>query len=86
MGRLPKDLRYQILEGDSFVCRFCGIGGRYSDIILEVHHIKWRRHGGSDEPFNLMTVCVHCHDVIHYGRWTGRPRTFTEAKKNQGRE
>jgi hypothetical protein len=33
-----------------------------------------------------MTICVHCHDTLHYGRWTGRPRTFTEARKNQGRE
>ena len=86
MGRLSKELRYQVLEADGFLCRFCGVGGRYSDIILEVHHIRWRRHGGQDEPSNLMTICCRCHDILHYGQETERPYTFTEAKQRQGRE
>ena len=85
MGRLSKDLRYQVLEADEFLCRFCNCGGRNSDIILEVHHIKWRRHGGQDEPSNLMTVCCVCHDLIHLGYYSGRPRTFTELRDNQGK-
>jgi len=86
VGRLPKDLRYQVLEADGFLCRFCGVGGRYSDIILEVHHIRWRRHGGSDEPSNLMTVCRAHHEILHYGRELDTPKTFTELRKRQGRE
>ena len=87
MVRLPKGLRYQILERDGFICAFCGRGGRYSNIILEVHHIKWRRHGGQDEPINLMTVCKRCHMVLHYGYCPeGIPLTFTELKNRQGRE
>jgi 5-methylcytosine-specific restriction endonuclease McrA len=86
VGRLPKDLRYQILEGDEFLCRFCGIGGRNSDIILEVHHIKWRRYGGQDEPANLMTCCRSCHEILHHGRILNTPKTFTElrARKDRG--
>ena len=86
MSRLPKDLRYQILERDSFACRFCGVGGKTSDIILEVHHIIWRRYGGGDLPNNLITVCVYDHDLIHFGYYTGRPATFTDLKQRQGRE
>jgi 5-methylcytosine-specific restriction endonuclease McrA len=85
VARLSRDLRYKILESDQFLCRFCGIGGRNSDIILEVHHIKWRRHGGSDEPANLMTVCRACHNVLHYGYVPSDiPLTFTELRKRGG--
>jgi len=80
-----KQLRREILERDDFTCRFCGRGGRFSDYLLEVHHIIWRRHGGQDQPSNLMTICVECHDKLHYGKWKGRPRTFTELKDNQGK-
>lgn len=80
-----KYLRRQILERDGYTCRFCGRGGRFSDYILEVHHIIWRRYGGQDEPSNLIVCCIVCHDLIHYGKWTGRPRTFTELKDNQGK-
>jgi len=85
VGRLPRELRRLILERDEFLCRFCGRGGRYSDYLLEIHHIVWRRHGGQDQPANLMVICVECHDKLHYGEWKGRPRTFTELGENQGR-
>ena len=85
MGNLPKELRYSILERDGFHCRFCDRGGKQSDYILEVHHIIWRVHGGNDKPENLLTVCPYCHDLIHYGVYTGRPLTFTELKARQSR-
>jgi len=84
VGVLPKAVRYSILERDDFKCKFCDRGGKQSDYILEVHHIIWRRYGGSDRPENLMTVCTYCHDLIHYGAYTGRPVTFSELKKRQG--
>jgi len=43
-------------------------------IILErkttfaVHHIIFRRNGGSDHPHNLRTLCYDCHLEIHRGR------------------
>ena len=85
MGRLSKELRYKILERDEFLCRFCSRGGRYSDFILEVHHIQWRRHGGQDNPSNLMTICSRCHDILHYGKETGRPYTFSEVRNKGSR-
>lgn len=78
---LNKEYRYQILLRDNFICRFCGCGGRFSDYILEVHHIVWKRHGGSDEPDNLMVICCRCHDILHYGKETGRPYYFSEQKR-----
>jgi 5-methylcytosine-specific restriction endonuclease McrA len=83
MGRIPKDLRYIVLERDDFRCKFCGVGGKDSDIILEVHHVIWRNLGGLDEPENLITVCPHCHDIVHYGKIIERPFTFSELKLKQ---
>lgn len=83
--KLPKEERRAILERDSFCCVVCGIGGKESDIILEVHHKLPRSCGGTNDPSNLETRCVVCHDLWHYNRWTGRPRTFKELKENEGR-
>lgn len=80
MAKLSKEIRYQILERDGFLCRFCGRGGRYSDYILEVHHIVWRRYGGQDSPANLMCICCRCHDILHYGQESSRPYFFSELK------
>ena len=32
------------------------------------HHIKFRSQGGDDAAWNLLWVCVFCHDDIHAGR------------------
>ena len=79
-----KELRLQVLIRDEFKCRFCGIGGKYSDYILEVHHVIWRRYGGTDDINNLICCCPYCHDLIHYGKYSGRPLTFSELKNRQG--
>lgn len=33
--------------------------------LLDVHHVKSRGAGGSDEPFNLINLCRKCHTGIH---------------------
>ena len=33
------------------------------------HHIRFRAHGGGDEPTNLTTLCTWCHlEGVHEGR------------------
>jgi len=34
---------------------------------LEVHHIKHREHGGSNDPSNLCVLCSGCHARHHDG-------------------
>lgn len=83
--KLSKEFRYKILERDNFRCRFCDRGGKHSDYILEVHHIVWRRHGGSDNPANLMTICKRCHMILHYGRCPDNVAlTFSELRNGKG--
>ena len=84
MGRrLLKEYRLTILERDSFMCQWCGRGGRTSEWILEVDHILPRSQGGSDEAENLRTLCVPCHDIRHRGYYTGRMAKFPSRKKRR---
>jgi 5-methylcytosine-specific restriction endonuclease McrA len=34
---------------------------------LQVHHIEFRSHGGSDSEANLITLCAPCHAAVHKG-------------------
>src|SRR6185369_13014034 len=55
----------KVLERDGWRCSnpMCRARSR-----LHVHHIVFRSHGGSDEPWNLITLCVGCHALVHSGR------------------
>ena len=35
---------------------------------FDLHHIKYRSHGGTDEVDNLMCLCRNCHNIIHNGK------------------
>ena len=55
--------REAILHRDNYTCQCCG----KKNCRLEVHHIKFRRNGGTDDEENLITLCKECHDGIHAG-------------------
>jgi hypothetical protein len=55
-----------VLSRDGYKCQ-CGQKGCPSK--LEVHHIKYRSHGGSDAPDNLITLCSKHHKSLHDGKW-----------------
>lgn len=57
-----------VLTRDGYTCQHCR--GKSKNERLEVHHIVFRRNGGSDEPENLMTLCKACHDGLHRGEVT----------------
>ena len=54
-----------VLNRDKYTCQYCK--GKSKNRKLEVHHIVFRRNGGSDEPENLICLCKTCHDKIHNG-------------------
>lgn len=31
------------------------------------HHVKSRGSGGTDDPWNMMSLCFKCHELIHRG-------------------
>ena len=58
------EVRAQVLERDGYRCVRCGNTDK-----PEVHHKVARRHGGTDDPDNLETLCNKCHyDTATYGR------------------
>ena len=55
--------REAILHRDGYTCQCCG----KKNCRLEVHHIKFRSNGGTDDEENLITLCAECHKGIHAG-------------------
>lgn len=55
--------REAILHRDNYTCQCCG----KKNCRLEVHHIKFRRDGGTDDEENLITLCEDCHKGVHAG-------------------
>lgn len=57
------NMRELVLTRDNHVCQHCK--GKSKDSKLEVHHIIFRKNGGSDDSDNLITLCKTCHDKLH---------------------
>ena len=55
--------REAILHRDNYTCQCCG----KKNCRLEVHHIKFRCNGGTDDEENLITLCEDCHKGVHAG-------------------
>jgi 5-methylcytosine-specific restriction endonuclease McrA len=70
-GTRPRDKAYQgtilktgIAQRSKGTCERCG-HDNYA--ILQVHHIRERMNGGTDDPDNLELLCPNCHATHHYG-------------------
>ena len=61
----------QVIERDGFRCKRPGCSNRSA---LTGSHIKSRARGGSEEPVNILTLCMVCHRAIERGvlQATGR--------------
>ena len=68
--------RNAILHRDNYTCQCCG----KKNCRLEVHHIKFRSNGGTDDEENLITLCKDCHDGVHAGTVVLNKK----PKKNRG--
>jgi len=53
-----------VRKRDGYKCCIC----RGEGVLLHVHHVRPRSEGGSDDPSNLVSVCVTCHAKAHGGR------------------
>jgi 5-methylcytosine-specific restriction protein A len=54
-------LRPRILERDRHLCQPCRAKGHVTPA-TEVHHIKAKAQGGTDDPGNLVSTCHACHE------------------------
>ena len=55
--------REAILHRDNYTCQCCG----KKNCRLEVHHVKFKSNGGTDDEENLITLCEECHKGVHAG-------------------
>ena len=53
-----------VLERDGYRCTVCGTCGTKKNP-LTIHHLKYRRCGGTNDPDNLVTMCRICHESWH---------------------
>lgn len=67
-GTTPADVRERVRARDG-ACRRCGgsSGG------LHVHHIKYRSELGPHEDWNLITLCLRCHETMHSNKKLYQP-------------
>ena len=55
--------RKAVLHRDNYTCQCCG----KKNCRLEVHHIKFKSNGGTNDEENLITLCEDCHKGVHAG-------------------
>jgi hypothetical protein len=79
--QVPDGTREEVLRRDKHRCRNCAC---YLDV--EVHHIRFRRHGGPNTSHNLVTLCNTCHASVHRGllRIHGDPNHETRFTSSSG--
>ena len=72
--------REAILKRDCYTCQNCD-KWKQKKWELEVHHVIPRSKGGSDDPTNLVTLCVECHDrETWFGHIRVHPTTLPKSK------
>ncbi len=59
---ISPEMRARVLARDGHRCCCCGARKN-----LTVHHKRWRRRGGRTRMRNLLTLCEHCHSLVHDG-------------------
>lgn len=56
-------LKKYVKQRANYCCGICG--EQKANHESEVHHIVFRRNGGTDHPSNLLNLCVLCHRAVH---------------------
>ena len=60
-----ENVKQYVLTRDKRACQHCG----KNNTKLEVHHIKFRSQGGTDNTDNLITLCIKCHNNLHNNKF-----------------
>jgi len=69
-----------ILRRDNYTCQEC-----QKRTQLSVHHIQPKSLGGTDSPFNLITLCIPCHDMIQKEAMKWHGNLVVRARENTRR-
>lgn len=71
---IPAQLRFSILQRDSFRCRYCGRTANEPGVVLHIDHVVPVVAGGLSVEGNLLTACAVCNlgkatRSVVYGAW-----------------
>lgn len=104
MPKAPKPLKknsqawknrvLELFGRDGYTCQHCNKSLPYEQ--LAPHHIKTKGAGGSDDIWNLITLCAECHYKVHTGEimilalkkeydpiWPDMPREDVYQKRDE---
>ena len=59
------DVRNAVFTRDNYTCAVCGKTIK-DGVILVLHHLIFRKYGGTNRPGNLITVCTNCHTPANH--------------------
>ncbi|WP_258280670.1 MULTISPECIES: RNA-guided endonuclease IscB [unclassified Clostridium] len=76
--------REYVLHRDNHKCQNPNCKNKGKEQILEVHHIKFKSHGGTDSPSNLITLCNKCHTSPNHKKGKFLYDWCMEGKKVRG--
>ncbi len=54
---------FEIGDQDVVLCEAC-----HRERVVDIHHLVFRSHGGSDQIDNLVGLCRSCHNRAHNDR------------------
>lgn len=73
-ANIPNEKRKAIYRRDGFRCALCDCTKA-----LQIHHYIPRGQGGSDDPMNLITLCMYCHAHVHGNPLYDTPMTAEDV-------
>lgn len=76
--------REYILHRDNHECQNPNCTNKDKKQILEIHHIKFKHLGGTDNPSNLITLCNICHTLPNHKQGKFLYNWCIEGKKVRG--
>lgn len=78
------NVREYVLHRDNHKCQNPNCISKDKEKILEIHHIKFKHLGGTDNPSNLITLCNKCHTSPNHKEGKFLYMWCTEGKKVRG--
>ena len=76
--------REYVLHRDNHKCQNPNCNNKNKEQILEIHHIKFKSHGGGNSPSNLITLCSECHTTPNHKQGKFLYEWCTQGKKVRG--
>jgi group II intron reverse transcriptase/maturase len=74
-------VRLLVRRRDGLRCQHCSA----TEVTLHVHHIVPCKHGGNNDPDNLITLCMKCHRSQHRSQPTEMPDQLSRPRESRVR-